>query len=153
MCPDGCGDAGLCGPLVQETTSTPGVPLYHHRRHPRRDHLVLFLGLRLGPDGHPGPVPSPESQGRGLRAGDLLGSIHRLVRAFGSGVNDSRAHDDRFITTPLLLLSLLLTAALPWPTILFTLLVNQVMIVCGLVGALTRTSFKVCLHPCHHRRP
>jgi bacteriorhodopsin len=49
---------------------------------------------------------------------------------------------DWFITTPLLLLSLLLTAALPWPTILFTLLVNQVMIVCGLVGALTRTSFK-----------
>lgn len=49
----------------------------------------------------------------------------------------------RFITTPLLLLDLLLTAALPWPTILFTLLVNEVMIVTGLVGALVQSSYKV----------
>jgi len=49
---------------------------------------------------------------------------------------------DWVITTPLLLLDLLLTAALPWPTILFVLLVDEVMIVCGLVGALTASSYK-----------
>jgi len=49
---------------------------------------------------------------------------------------------DWFITTPLLLLDLLLTAGLPWPTILITLLADEVMIVCGLVGALTQTSYK-----------
>ncbi|KAI9784501.1 MAG: ion channel activity [Peltula sp. TS41687] len=49
---------------------------------------------------------------------------------------------DWFITTPLLLLDILLTAALPWPTILFVLLLDLVMIVCGLVGALVRTSYK-----------
>ena len=50
---------------------------------------------------------------------------------------------DRFVTTPLLLLDLLLTAALPWPTILFTLLVNEVMIVTGLIGAFVQSSYKV----------
>lgn len=49
---------------------------------------------------------------------------------------------DWFVTTPLLLLDLLLTAALPWPTILVTIMANEVMIVCGLVGALTRTGYK-----------
>ncbi|KAF2839142.1 family A G protein-coupled receptor-like protein [Patellaria atrata CBS 101060] len=49
---------------------------------------------------------------------------------------------DWFITTPLLLSNLLLTAAMPWPTILWVLLVDEVMIVCGLVGALTRTRYK-----------
>lgn len=48
----------------------------------------------------------------------------------------------RFITTPLILLDLLLTADMPWPTILWTILVDLVMIVCGLVGALTRTRYK-----------
>jgi bacteriorhodopsin len=48
----------------------------------------------------------------------------------------------RAVTTPLLLLDLLLTCGLPWPTILITLLVDEVMIVTGLVGALTRTSYK-----------
>ncbi|KAG9752811.1 hypothetical protein KCU73_g6018, partial [Aureobasidium melanogenum] len=42
---------------------------------------------------------------------------------------------DWFITTPLLLMDLLLTAAMPWPTLLFILLVDEVMIVTGLVGA------------------
>lgn len=49
---------------------------------------------------------------------------------------------DWFITTPLLLLDLLLTAGVPTPTILVTILADEIMIVCGLVGALTRTSYK-----------
>lgn len=49
---------------------------------------------------------------------------------------------DWFITTPLLLLDLLLTAAMPWPTLLFVILVDEVMIVTGLVGALVRSSYK-----------
>jgi bacteriorhodopsin len=49
---------------------------------------------------------------------------------------------DWTITTPLLLLDLLLTAGLPWPSILITILIDEVMIVTGLVGALTRTSYK-----------
>ncbi|KAI9881092.1 MAG: ion channel activity [Pleopsidium flavum] len=48
----------------------------------------------------------------------------------------------RFITTPLLLLDLLLTAGLPWPTILVTILLDWVMVVTGLVGALVRSSYK-----------
>lgn len=49
---------------------------------------------------------------------------------------------DWFITTPLLLMDLLLTAAMPWPTIMFIILVDEVMIVTGLVGALVRSSYK-----------
>lgn len=48
----------------------------------------------------------------------------------------------RFITTPLLLLDLLLTSGLPWPTILYTILFDWVMVVCGLVGALVHSSYK-----------
>ena len=48
----------------------------------------------------------------------------------------------RVVTTPLLLLDLLLTCGLPWPTILYTLLMDEVMIITGLVGALTRSSYK-----------
>lgn len=49
---------------------------------------------------------------------------------------------DWFITTPLLLMDLLLTAAMPWPTLLFVVLVDWVMIVTGLVGALVKSSYK-----------
>lgn len=49
---------------------------------------------------------------------------------------------DWVITTPLLLMDLLLTAALPWPTILWTILVDEIMIVTGLVGALVVSSYK-----------
>ncbi|KAJ0334950.1 hypothetical protein COL922a_010004 [Colletotrichum nupharicola] len=49
---------------------------------------------------------------------------------------------DWFVTTPLLLLDLLLTAGLPWPSIMIALLADEVMIVTGLVGALTSTSYK-----------
>ena len=49
---------------------------------------------------------------------------------------------DWFVTTPLLLTDLLLTAGLPTATILATILADEVMIVTGLVGALTQTSYK-----------
>lgn len=49
---------------------------------------------------------------------------------------------DWFVTTPLLLLDLLLTAALPWPTILIVILMDEIMIVTGLVGALVSSSYK-----------
>lgn len=49
---------------------------------------------------------------------------------------------DWFITTPLLLLDLLLTAGMPTPTILWVMLVDEVMIVTGLVGALVQSSYK-----------
>ncbi|KAI0121165.1 bacteriorhodopsin, partial [Xylariales sp. AK1849] len=49
---------------------------------------------------------------------------------------------DWFITTPLLLLDLLLTAGMPIPTILITIFANEIMIVTGLIGALTSTSYK-----------
>lgn len=49
----------------------------------------------------------------------------------------------RVITTPLLLLDLLLTAGLPWPTILYTILIDEVMIITGLIGALVQSSYKV----------
>ncbi|KAI5204639.1 bacteriorhodopsin [Aureobasidium subglaciale] len=51
-------------------------------------------------------------------------------------------HGARFFTTPLLLMDLLLTAGLPWPTILWTIFLDEVMIVTGLVGALVRTRYK-----------
>ncbi|KAB8356685.1 hypothetical protein FH972_024261 [Carpinus fangiana] len=49
---------------------------------------------------------------------------------------------DWFITTPLLLLDLLLTAGLPLPTVLYTILIDEVMIVTGLTGALVKSSYK-----------
>lgn len=49
---------------------------------------------------------------------------------------------DWFITTPLLLTDLLLTAGLPWPTILYTILIDWVMVVTGLIGALVKTQYK-----------
>jgi bacteriorhodopsin len=49
---------------------------------------------------------------------------------------------DWFITTPLLLLDLLLTAGVPWPTLLWVILIDWVMIITGLVGALVQSSYK-----------
>jgi bacteriorhodopsin len=46
------------------------------------------------------------------------------------------------VTTPLLLMDLLLTAGLPWPTILYTIFLDEVMIVTGLVGALVKSRYK-----------
>lgn len=49
---------------------------------------------------------------------------------------------DWFVTTPLLLMDLLLTAGLPWPTVLYTILLDEIMVVTGLVGALVASSYK-----------
>jgi len=49
---------------------------------------------------------------------------------------------DWFITTPLLLMDLLLTAGMPWPTVLFVVVVDEIMIVTGLVGALVTSVYK-----------
>merc|ERR1711879_522635 len=49
---------------------------------------------------------------------------------------------DWFITTPLLLMDLLLTAGMPWPSILWTILIDEIMIVTGLVGALVVSRYK-----------
>jgi len=49
---------------------------------------------------------------------------------------------DWFITTPLLLLDLLLTAGVPFPSIAITILADEIMIVTGLVGALIPSSYK-----------
>ncbi|KAG9894395.1 family A G protein-coupled receptor-like protein, partial [Aureobasidium melanogenum] len=49
---------------------------------------------------------------------------------------------DWFITTPLLLLDILLTAGLPWPTIIWTVFLDWIMIVTGLVGALVKSRYK-----------
>lgn len=57
------------------------------------------------------------------------------------------ADGSRVITTPLLLMDLLLTAGLPWPTILYTVLIDEIMIVTGLIGALVTSSYKVCGSP------
>jgi len=49
---------------------------------------------------------------------------------------------DWVITTPLLLMDLLLTAGLPWPTVLWTIFLDEVMIITGLVGALVASRYK-----------
>ncbi len=49
---------------------------------------------------------------------------------------------DWVLTTPLLLLDLLLTCRLPWPTVFYTITMNEIMIVTGLVGALVPTRYK-----------
>ena len=49
---------------------------------------------------------------------------------------------DWFVTTPLLLADLLLTCGMPGPTILYVILVNEIMVVTGLVGALVKSSYK-----------
>lgn len=49
---------------------------------------------------------------------------------------------DWVITTPLLLMDLLLTVAMPWPTIIWVIFLDEVMIVTGLIGALVSTRYK-----------
>lgn len=49
---------------------------------------------------------------------------------------------DWVITTPLLLTDLLLTAGMPSQTIAWTIFMDEVMIVTGLVGALVKTRYK-----------
>ncbi|KAI1100823.1 FDD123 protein [Jackrogersella minutella] len=66
----------------------------------------------------------------------------RFVGAAGSREIFYARYIDWVITTPLLLLDLLLTAGVPTPTILVTLLADEIMIITGLLGALTRTTYK-----------
>ena len=40
-------------------------------------------------------------------------------------------------------MDILLTSGLPWPTILYTILIDEVMIITGLIGALVTSSYKV----------
>jgi bacteriorhodopsin len=47
-----------------------------------------------------------------------------------------------FITTPLLLAVLLLTSALPTPTLIYTLVMSEVAVVTRLVGALVKSTYK-----------
>lgn len=49
---------------------------------------------------------------------------------------------DWFITTPLLIMDILLTGGVPWPTIVWTIFLDWVMIICGLVGALVKSRYK-----------
>lgn len=49
---------------------------------------------------------------------------------------------DWVITTPLLLMDLLLTSGLPWPTIFYTILIDEIMIITGLSGALVNSTYK-----------
>lgn len=39
-------------------------------------------------------------------------------------------------------MDLLLTAAMPWPTLLYVILIDWIMVVTGLIGALVKTSYK-----------
>jgi bacteriorhodopsin len=66
----------------------------------------------------------------------------RWVHAAGTREIFYARYIDWTITTPLLLLSLLLTAGALTHTILITLFADVFMIVCGLIGALTRTRYK-----------
>lgn len=49
---------------------------------------------------------------------------------------------DFFITTPLLLADLLLVCGLPTPTILYVMLIQEIMVIMGLVGALVKSTYK-----------
>lgn len=49
---------------------------------------------------------------------------------------------DWFVTTPLLLLDLLLTCGLPTPTIVYTIPIDEVMVVTGLVGVFVKSRYK-----------
>jgi bacteriorhodopsin len=49
---------------------------------------------------------------------------------------------DWFVTTPLLLADLLLTCGMPGPTIMYVILMDEVMVITGLVGALVKSSYK-----------
>lgn len=65
----------------------------------------------------------------------------------GGGIGRNREifyarYIDWFITTPMLLLDLCLTAGLPWPTILWVIAMDEAMVVTGLIGALVKSRYK-----------
>ena len=49
---------------------------------------------------------------------------------------------DYFLTTPLILLALFLSSGIPWATILYTILIDWVMVVSFLVGTLVKSTYK-----------
>jgi len=49
---------------------------------------------------------------------------------------------DFFVTTPLVLADLFLTCGLPTPTIWYTILIQEVVVICSLVGALVKSTYK-----------
>lgn len=49
---------------------------------------------------------------------------------------------DWFITTPVVVAELLLLAGIPTPTLLYTLLMSEIVVINGLVGALVHSSYK-----------
>jgi len=63
---------------------------------------------------------------------------------FGAGTREIFyvRYIDWVVTTPLLLLDLMLTAGMPTAIILATIFADEVMVVTGLIGALTQTSYK-----------
>ncbi|KAI5801247.1 hypothetical protein EDC01DRAFT_716444 [Geopyxis carbonaria] len=81
-----------------------------------------------------------------------LGSVHINVQypfIHHSGVTNGRTRQifyvryvDWVITTPLLLLDILLISGLPWSNILWIIFLDEVMIVTGLIGALVKSSYK-----------
>ncbi|KAF7719098.1 Uncharacterized protein PECH_000284 [Penicillium ucsense] len=64
-----------------------------------------------------------------------------LVSGFSREIFYAR-YIDWFITTPLILTDILLTCGLPWPTILFAVVLDEIMIVTGLIGALVKSQYK-----------
>jgi bacteriorhodopsin len=49
---------------------------------------------------------------------------------------------DWFITTPLILLNLLLSAAVPWSQVIFVVFISTTTVICGLIGALVPSTYK-----------
>lgn len=86
------------------------------------------------------------SMGSGLGQVPILAEFIRpnssQVGAAGTREIFYARYIDWFVTTPLLLLDLLLTAGIPWPSIAIAIFADEVMIVCGLIGALVDTRYK-----------
>lgn len=66
----------------------------------------------------------------------------RITRSAGTREIFYARYIDGAVTVPLLLLDLLLMAGVPSPTLLVTILTGEIMVVCGLLGALTQTVYK-----------
>lgn len=132
--------------VLHQASPTSHFPLYYSCHHFGRLDRILLNGFRSGTDTYRGPISTQQSESAWREPRDLLCSLHRLVSNKPSLAKRNVVWFDlRVITTPLLLLDLLLTAGLPWPTILFTILLDEVMIVTGLVGALVHSNYKVSL--------
>ncbi|KAK3674319.1 hypothetical protein LTR78_005788 [Recurvomyces mirabilis] len=127
----------VCAVMMVSTFAFMGLALTKPRQH-RIFHYItasitmvatiayFSMGSNLGWT----PIQVEFPRGQGSKVGGLEREIF-YVR-----------YIDWVITTPLLLMDLLLTAALPWPTVMFVILIDEVMIITGLVGALVVSSYK-----------